>query len=239
MHGEFYGIGVGPGDPGLLTIKAIKAIQEADVIIAPKTEKKGESIALAIARPYLKEKVEIVTLLFPMVFCRMSLNEAWENNKKVLEGLLASGKKVAFLTLGDPMLYSTYIYLYRLLEGSGYPRTTIPGVPSFCAAAARCGRPLAEGDEILSIIPATVTEERLQEITRLSDNTVFLKASSRFIKNITHLSEMGLLEDPVLVSRCGMPGEEIYWGSEAWERSEVPYFSTILAKGRGKQDGTK
>ena len=114
MAGTFYGIGVGPGDPELLTMKAIKAIEKADVLIAPKTEKKDGSVALSIAKPYLKDDNEIVYQVFPMVV-NFETTDAWQKNKEEILALLQAGKNVVFLTLGDPMFYSTYIYVYRLL----------------------------------------------------------------------------------------------------------------------------
>lgn len=114
MAGTFYGIGVGPGDPELLTMKAIKAIEKADVLIAPKTEKKDGSVALSIAKPYLKDDIEIVYQVFPMVV-NFETTDAWQKNKEEILALLQAGKNVVFLTLGDPMFYSTYIYVYRLL----------------------------------------------------------------------------------------------------------------------------
>ena len=134
MSGIFYGIGVGPGDPELLTVKAIKAIEQVDVLIAPKTEKKDGSVALTVAKPYLKKDVEIVYQVFPMVkgFAENS-TDAWESNKQEILELLRSGKNVAFLTIGDPMFYSTYIYVFRLLENEGVDIQTIPGIPAFAA----------------------------------------------------------------------------------------------------------
>ena len=120
MRGTFYGIGVGPGDPELLTVKAIKAIEAADVLIAPKTEKKEGSVALEIARPYLKKDIEIVYQVFPMVKDFAEDTGAWEANKEEILALLRAGKNVAFLTLGDPMFFSTYIYVFRLLEHEDY-----------------------------------------------------------------------------------------------------------------------
>lgn len=107
MKGIFYGIGVGPGDPELLTMRAINVLKEVDIIIAPKTEKKEDSVALEIARPYLKPDVEIVKQVFPMVVNFEQSPEAWEQNKAEILALLEQGKKVAFLTLGDPMFYSS------------------------------------------------------------------------------------------------------------------------------------
>ena len=126
MSGIFYGIGVGPGDPELLTMKAIHVMEKVDVLIAPKTEKKDGSVALSIARPYLRPDIEIVYQVFPMVkgFAENSIG-AWEQNKQEILSLLKAGKNVAFLTLGDPMFYSTYIYIYRLLEHEAVDIRTI------------------------------------------------------------------------------------------------------------------
>ena len=142
MSGIFYGIGVGPGDPELLTVKAIKAIEKVDVLIAPKTEKKDGSVALTVAKPYLKKDVEIVYQVFPMVkgFAENS-TDAWESNKQEILKLLRAGKNVAFLTIGDPMFYSTYIYVFRLLENEGVEIQTIPGIPAFAAIGSQLGYP--------------------------------------------------------------------------------------------------
>ena len=140
-NGIFFGIGVGPGDPELLTVKAIHAIRQADVLIAPKTEKKDGSVALSIARPYLKPDVEIVYQVFPMVRDFAADTSAWQENKEEILALLRQGRNVAFLTLGDPMFFSTYIYIYRLLQHEDIAIETIPGVPpSRARAAARLSR---------------------------------------------------------------------------------------------------
>ena len=123
--GTFYGVGVGPGDPELLTVKAINAIKKVDVIIAPKTEKKEGSVALSIAKPYLRSDVEIVYQTFPMVKGFEDFHKIFENNKREIIKFLNDGKDVAFLTLGDPMFFSTYIYIFRLLKDCGIKIKTI------------------------------------------------------------------------------------------------------------------
>jgi precorrin-2/cobalt-factor-2 C20-methyltransferase len=145
VKGTFYGVGVGPGDAELLTIKAINVIREADVIIAPKTETKEGSIALIIATPFIKENAEIVKLVFPMASSGETLSDVWESNKNVILELLAAGKKVAFLIPGDPMFYSPYISVFRLMENCGFLIETIPGVPVFCAAGSESGYPWWKG----------------------------------------------------------------------------------------------
>jgi len=175
MSGVLYGVGVGPGDPELLTLKAVKAIEKADVIIAPKTEKKEDSVALAIAKPYLKKDVKVIKLVFPMVFDQNELTDAWISNKDIILELLQAGKTVAFLTLGDPMFYSTFIYVYKLLEKSGHSIEIIPGITAFCAIGSKLGYPLAEGEEVLSIIPATASEEKIEQAMANADNVVLRK----------------------------------------------------------------
>ncbi|TCL62573.1 precorrin-2/cobalt-factor-2 C20-methyltransferase [Hydrogenispora ethanolica] len=230
MAGVFYGVGVGPGDPELLTVKAIRAIQQADVVIAPKTEKKDESTALTIAQPFLKAGVPIVRLVFPMVFDGETLSEAWENNKNTILELLAAGKKVVFLTLGDPMFYSTYIYIFHLLENCGYPVETIPGVPAFCAMASKLGYPLAEGNDTLSVVPATLTPEQLDRVLARSDNVVLMKVYKNYQKLIETLKRHGLAENAVMVSRCGLEDEQVVRDVTEIGDQTINYLSTILTR---------
>ncbi|WP_094604485.1 Cobalt-precorrin-2 C(20)-methyltransferase [Sporomusa silvacetica DSM 10669] len=230
MAGIFYGIGVGPGDPELLTLKAINAIKTADVIIAPRTEKKDESTAMSIARPYIQERSEILELVFPMNYNAQALSDAWVNNKKTILELLDAGKKVAFLTLGDPMLYSTYMYVHRLLEDSGHEIINIPGVNSFSAIGNRLGMALAEGGDILSIVPATIDDERLERVLAVSDNVVLMKVYKNFTEIVEKLNKHGMVENAVMVSKCGLEGEEIIHDLEANGSKKVNYLSTILTK---------
>ncbi len=230
MTGAFYGIGVGPGDPELLTVKAIRLIQQADVVIAPKTEKKEDSVALTIAKPYLKEATPIVKLVFPMVFERETLTAAWQENKNAILQLLAAGKKVVFLTLGDPMFYSTYIYIFHLLQNCGYPVETVPGVPAFCAMASRLGYPLADGNDVVSVIPATVSEARLDQALALSDNVVLMKVYKNWRQVVAQLNRHGLAGNAVMVSRCGLADEQVLENLNAVDDQQINYLSTILAR---------
>lgn len=230
MAGIFYGVGVGPGDPELLTVKAINVIKGADIIIAPKTEKKEDSVALSIARPFLKEDVQIVKLVFPMVVNNDILSDAWESNKNVIIEFLAAGKKVVFLTLGDPMFYSTYIYVFRLLENCGYPIETIPGVTAFCAIGSKLGYPLVEGNNVLSVIPATIPEEKLEKVLAMADNVVLMKVYKNCNQVIKKLSKHGLADDAVMISRCGLDDEQVVRNLEDISDQKINYLSTILAR---------
>lgn len=233
MRGTFYGIGVGPGDPELLTIKAANILKTVDVIIAPKTEKKEGSVAFNIAKPYLRDDIETVYQVFPMVrgFADNS-GDAWEKNKDEIIALLDAGKNVAFLTLGDAMFYSTYIYVFRLLEKAGIPIETIPGIPAFVAIGSHLNRPIVEGDDILSIIPATAEPERVREAIRTADNVVIMKVYKNFPDIAETLRECGMIDKAVMVSRCGLPDEERIDDIAARAKQPVNYLSTILARKR-------
>ena len=231
MSGIFYGIGVGPGDPELLTVKAIKAIEQVDVLIAPKTEKKDGSVALTVAKPYLKEDVEIVYQVFPMVkgFAENS-TDAWESNKQEILELLRSGKNVAFLTIGDPMFYSTYIYVFRLLENEGVDIQTIPGIPAFAAIGSQLGYPIVEGDDVLSIIPATASPEKVEKAMQAADNVVLMKVYKNFEEVADMLDKNEMAEQAVLVSRAGLDDEKIIYDVLAHKKEKLNYLSTILTR---------
>ena len=230
MQGTFYGIGVGPGDPDLLTMKAIEVIHEADVIIAPKSEKKGDSTALTIATPHLKPGAEVLHMVFPMVYQPEALTGAWAENRRVLGELLDAGKNVAFLTLGDPMFYSTYIYVFLLLKDAGYPVKTVPGVPAFCAIASHVGYPLVEGDDVLSIVPATADEKTMEAIMKASNNVVLMKMSRNFDGIVDKLKENGLAENAIMVTKCGLADEQIVTDVTGVAAEDVNYLSTILTR---------
>lgn len=230
MSGIFYGIGVGPGDPELLTIKAAQVLSQVDAVIAPRGEKAEDSIALAIARHYLKEGAQVTRLTFPMVSDQQELNRAWEENKDIILNLLVKGQKVAFLTLGDPMLFSTYIYIFRLLRDSGYPLVTIPGITSFSHLASRLGIPLTEKDETLTIVPATTGEEILDRVLDCSGNLVLMKVYRSLPVIVEKLKKSGHLENAVMVSKCGWDDEEIYYDLEKIQGDRIHYLSTIIAK---------
>lgn len=232
MSGILYGVGVGPGDPELMTLKAIHVIEAADVIIAPKTEKKDDSVALNIAQPYLKPGVKIVKLVFPMVFNQDELSDAWLSNRDTIIQLLQDGKKVVFLTLGDPMFYSTFIYVYNLMKEAGYPIEVIPGITAFCAIASRLGYPLAEGNDVLSIIPATASEDKITQAMENADNVVLMKVYKNLGDVVSSLEQHNLLDNAKMISRCGMPDEvithDLNGATDKWQN----YLSTIISHKR-------
>ena len=228
--GTFYGIGVGPGDPELLTVKAINALKKIDVLIAPKTEKKSDSVALSIARPYLKPSVEIIFQTFPMVRDFAAEKKIFEANTNEILKNLRGGKNVGFATLGDPMFYSTYIYIFKLLEPRGVKIITVAGVPAFLAIAAQIGRPLAYGNDILTIIPATAELDAIKNFLDKADATVLMKVYKNFPEIVDALAARNLIDEAVLVSRCGLDDEKIITDVAAHKTEPLNYLSTILTR---------
>ena len=229
MNGKFYGVGVGPGDPELLTVKAVNAIKNANVIIAPKTEKKDGSVALTIAEPYILD-AEIVFQTFPMVKNFDESKEIFVQNTNQILEFLRGGKNVVFLTLGDPMFFSTYIYIFKLLKDSGAQIETIAGVPAFLAIASHINKPPAYGNDILTIIPATAPKNRIIDALKISDATVLMKVYKNFDEIVDILDAEKLLDEAVLVSRYGLDDEKVLNNLREHKTEKLNYLSTILTR---------
>jgi len=232
MKGKLYGIGVGPGDPELLTVKAVRLIKDADIIITPKTEKKDGSVALNIASPYIDEnRTKIVPVVFPMVFHEGTLSDAWLEARDIIISYLEQGKNVVFLTLGDPMFYSTYMYVYRLIEDSEYEIETIPGITAFCAIGSHLGYPIVEKEEVLAIVPATAPKEKIDAVLAVADDAVIMKVYKNFNEVQETLLKHNMADDAVMISRVGLEDEEVYVGLDKLPAdTKLNYLSTILAK---------
>ena len=224
-RGILYGLGVGPGDPELLTVKAVRILREADVIAAP-DKGSGEKTALNIIQDYIQGK-PLLPCVTPMVRDRQVLNSAHDQIAGSICALLEEGKTVAFITLGDPTVYSTYMYVHRRVLERGYEAVLVPGVPSFCAVAARLNGSLCEGSERLLIVPAS--HKDVSDCLEMDANLVFMKAGREIGALKETLRARGLLDRASLVANCGMEGEQV------WERfGEMPedtgYFSVVLVK---------
>lgn len=228
MPGIFYGVGVGPGHPGLLTLRAVQVLQEADVIIT--TNSRKEYRALSIIRPYLKDNTETVELSFPEGGEEDSARSVWNANKRVILNFLSRGKRVVFPTAGDPMLYSTYTYFFRLLQGEGYPLVTVPGVPFFCAVAAQAGASLAEEDEIISIVPAAASREKMSAAIKCSDSILFLKVKNNLPRVIDCLEEAGCLSHSVLVSKSGFRDEKVLADLGNLGEEDIHFKSAVFTR---------
>jgi precorrin-2/cobalt-factor-2 C20-methyltransferase len=226
-NGTLYGVGVGPGDPELMTIKAARALREADVVAIPDTGK-GDMTAMNIAREHIAGK-ELLYCSAPMGAGRAAADSAYDAAAAEIAARLGAGKNVAFITLGDPSVYSTYAYVQRRVAALGYATRTIPGVPSFCAAAALTGGGLCEGAEPLIILPGSCGN--MDAYLTLPGAKVVMKAASKLPALTRRLIEDGRF-DVAVASNCGMAGEKLALGAEALD-SAGGYFSIIILKDRG------
>jgi len=230
LKGYFYGIGVGPGDPELLTYKAVRILKEVDWVAVPVTGRDKESTAHRIASRFINPECRLIEIDFPMTRDRVRLEQAWQSARKAIQEKLDHGQSSAFLTLGDPMLYSTYIYLYHHLEQAGYPVSTVPGITSFCASAAAAGVPLAFGDEKVALLPGAAAEELTAGQLSVFQTVVFFKAARCYADIVRLLEESGHLKDSTLIVSCGHPGERIITDLRSVSGEELSYFSLIIAR---------
>ena len=227
--GKFYGIGIGPGDKELLTLKAVKILQKIDVLIIPEARKSKGSIAYEIAKEYINPTAEIIYTEFPMVNEREIMYEAGKNVAIIVERCVAEGKAIAFITLGDPSIYSTYSYILKNLN-TKVEVETIPGITSFCASAAMLNRPLVTGEEILSIIPATADEERIKSAIDVSGGQAFMKVFNHSEKLMRILCEKELIDSSVMVKRCGLDGCEVVYNIEERMKEDKQYLSIVISR---------
>ena len=230
--GKFYGIGVGVGDPENITVKATKKLHEVDVIVLPEAKSGEGSTAFNIVKEYLKPGVEQMFLEFPMIKDVEERKVFRKNNADKVSAELAQGKNVAFLTIGDPMTYSTYTYVLEHIADD-VEVETIAGITSFNSIAARLNVPLMIGDEDLKVVSVNRKTDIYKEIEN-NDNLVLMKISRNFEKIKKAIIETGNKENAVIVSDCGKDNEVVYWDIESVE--EVPYFSTMILKKKGVKE---
>jgi len=232
LKGKLYAVGVGPGDPELITIKAARVLSQADAIISPRSAAGKSSFALEIAKGHIGDAAQIIEMTFPMEYEQGLMEGCWRDCAECIDRLLEQGMDVAFITLGDPMLYSTYLNMMAYLRAPELAEV-IPGVNSFSLAAARTGVPLAMGDETLSIVPLGKNENGIKCVLDSADNIVIMKPSGLSEKLARELSDRGLEGSFALASMCGTESEELSRDIDRLLEKKVPYLSTILVKKGG------
>jgi len=228
MKGKLYGIGVGPGDSELLTIKAVKILKKVDVICCPRSSAEKDSIALSIAKPILEKredykKLMIVEPIFPMIQDYKKLENHWQNASMLIADYLNKGKNVGFITLGDPSIYSTYSYVQKIL-GKDYQTEMIPGITSFTSCASAINKSLVEKNEILTIVPKT--DDRLNQVLEYSNSVVLMK-TSRNTEDIENLIESKDCKKEIIsVENASCENEKIINGFS----KEKKYLTTTIIK---------
>ncbi|MBO4832026.1 MAG: precorrin-2 C(20)-methyltransferase [Oscillospiraceae bacterium] len=233
MKGKVFCVGVGPGDPELLTLKAVRLIRDNEVIAVPgRTAEDSAAYRIASAAVPEMSGKELVPLFMPMTEDRGILSEAHRRCAETLKSYLAAGRDVVYLTLGDPTVYCTFAYLQPLIENDGFAVEYVSGVPSFCAAAARLGIPLAEGDEPVHVIPGVCSDEDLA----LPGTCVLMRTGRHMPAAKEALRRGG--RDVLAAENCTMENERVFRGVE-----EIPdgsgYFTVVIAKERAEKDLTE
>jgi precorrin-2/cobalt-factor-2 C20-methyltransferase len=221
----FYGVGVGPGDPELLTLKARRIIGTVAVVAYPRTET-GDSLARRIAAPHLPSGIVELAVALPMTVDREPARSAYDLAAREIASHLSAGRGVAFLCEGDPFFYGSFMYLHQRLKRA-FACEVVPGVPSLMAAAAVAGQPLASRNDVMTVLPAPLDHERLEDAIARSDSVAIVKVGRHFPKIRRLLRDAGLVERAMLVARATHADQRITPLAEI-EDDDQPYFSTIL-----------
>ncbi|OHB91319.1 MAG: precorrin-2 C(20)-methyltransferase [Planctomycetes bacterium RIFCSPHIGHO2_12_39_6] len=231
--GNFFGIGLGPGDPELITLKALHTIQRADCIFVPKSDTKEDSLALEIVKDYVKGK-RVIEQVYPMTKDKETLNTAWLKAAEEIHTEVKNGYNVVYLTLGDPMTFSTYIYLLRHLNTMLPEKAihTIPGITSYNAAACAANYPLLTGDEKLAVIPIPKDVAELRSILESFDKIVMMKVAKKLDEVIQLLEDMKLSENALFASYIGQKDAYLTCDIVSLKGSGMGYMSVLVAKRR-------
>ena len=228
-----YAVGVGPGDPELLTRKAERILRSVDVICAPTGAAEAGSYALSIVEQFIdRNRQEVLVQVFPMVKDQQGLDPFWEQAADQVAERIAAGKDVAFITIGDPFLYSTYLYIHRILLAK-YPDIRIevvPGISSILASSAVSGTPLGLGGERIAILPATYENAELKRTLEEFDTVILMKVNRVFERVYAVLKELGIEKRAVFVRRVGSQEEEVHFDLESLVGQKLDYLSMLIVR---------
>ncbi|WP_042346725.1 precorrin-2 C(20)-methyltransferase [Bacillus massiliigorillae] len=230
--GTLYGLGVGPGDPELITVRAFRMIKESPVIAYPKKRKGSKSYAHRIAEVYINpSEKEMLGLVFPMTKDPVILDREWNKAVELVWEKLAEGKDVAFLTEGDPLLYSTFIHMMKLMKQlhPEVPVKTVPGISSINGAASRLGIPLADGDDHVAIVPATDDYAEMKRVIEEHDCIIFIKVAKVIDLMVQVLKDLDLLKKASVVTKV-TSDEEIIWDVEELDGVELEYLTLMVVR---------
>lgn len=230
--GILYGLGVGPGDPELITVKAFRVIQESPVIAYPKKLKGSKSYAHRIVDVYINPaEKDMLGLVFPMTKDEAVLEREWTKSVELVYGKLKEGKDVAFVTEGDPLLYSTFIHMMKLMQDM-HPDVeiqTVPGISSFNGSASRLGIALADGDDRVAIVPAHDDYEAMREAIESHDAVVFIKVAKVIDLMLEVLRDLDLLDKASVVTKV-TSDEEIIWDVRELDGVDLEYLTLMVVR---------
>lgn len=230
MTGTFYGLGVGPGAPDLLTLRAWRLLQRVPVVVYPACKPGASSYAWRIVADQVPASALRLGQVFPMSRDWASLIPVWRENARQIAHHLRQGQDVAFITEGDPMLYSTFLHVWELLreEAPEIPAEIVPGVPSMCAASALTQIPLGQGDQRVAVVPATWQEERLRDILLEWEVVVLMKVARVLPRVIDLLHETGRYAHAALISRGSAAQQILSRDLDRFRDRRLNYLSTVL-----------
>ena len=227
MRGKLYSVGIGPGDPELMTLKSVRLLKECDVVAIPQGDN-GILTAKAIVNNVVNlDEKEQVMIYMPMTKDMAAMDKAHLEGADAIEKLLDEGKNVVFITLGCPTVYATCIYVHKLVLADGYEAELVAGVTSICAVAAKLNTSLCERAEHLIVLPGSYKES--SKFLDGPGNKVLMKSASEIGRVRDELREKGLIKNAGMVERCGLPGERVYHDLEEID-PKSSYFSVILVK---------
>lgn len=227
MRGKLYSVGIGPGDPELMTLKSVRLLKECDVVAIPQGDN-GILTAKAIVNNVVNlDEKEQVMIYMPMTKDMTAMDKAHREGADAIEKLLDEGKNVVFITLGCPTVYATCIYVHKLVLADGYEAELVAGVTSICAVAAKLNTSLCERAEPLIVLPGSYKES--SKFLDGPGNKVLMKSASEIGRVRDELREKGLIKNAGMVERCGLPGERVYHDLEEID-PKSSYFSVILVK---------
>lgn len=234
MGGILYGIGVGPGDPQLLTLRAKTLLENAKVLAVPVKKQGAQSTALGIIKQVIDiENKTVMELEFPMEHSRDALEMSHSAAADKIAQTLDLGTDVMLITLGDVSVYSTCTYVLKKIRERGYKTEIIPGIPSFCSGAAKAGLSLVEGHENMAVISGVKDRTAIEKALDVFENIVLMKAGARMPLVFDILGSKDLLDTATVISNIGM--EDEYIGPVDVNRSYGYFTTVIIKKGRSKR----
>lgn len=233
MTARLIAVGVGPGDPELLTLKGARLIREAEVVVTPIGDRSETSIAHGIIQDLVDPaRQQLLTQVYPMKKDPAEMEASWQSSAAEVAQLVRAGKSVVFITIGDPLLYSTFLYLYRILRVD-YPDVAIelvPGISSIFAAAAAAGVPLGLAADRIAVLPATFEEEKLRQTLIDFDTVVLMKVHRVFDRIYALLVELGLERQGVWVRRVGSRDEAVVTDLASLVGQKLDYLSLLIVR---------
>lgn len=230
--GRFYGVGVGPGDPELITLKAARVLAQVPVIFVPKKGSESASYARSTIAGLIRPHQEVVELFFPMVKDSGQLDYCWQQAAESIWGRLEHGEDCAFVNSGDPLLYGSFVHVLRTLrqEHPGVETEVIPGISSINAATAKALVPLAIDDDQIAVISGRCEDDFVKETLRNFDTVIFMKMNRVFDRLLGILEELDLVNRCVYVRKCSTQDEEIVTNIVSLKGKRLDYFSLLIVR---------